>query len=185
MVDPSKFTNYNCSDKELEERFLFCIFVAGKPAFRTARQLEEFLNGTSKPLQKVFSMLDNNTLLKNLKKYGFGQYSKLERCFKELKKANLNLKTCSVDDLEKIHGIGPKTSRFFIVHTRPNQKLAILDVHVLRYLRENCNVKTPKTTPSKVAYKKIEQKFIEIAEKEKRDIAEFDLWIWNKYAIKS
>ena len=95
----------------------------------------------------------------------------------------MDLKTCTVEDLELIKGIGPKTARCFLIHSRPNQQLAGLDIHALRYLADQ-GYQVPKTTPTGKKYKEIEGWFIKEANKAGKDVATFDLEIWNKYRNK-
>jgi len=71
----------------------------------------------------------------------------------EIVKSNLDLATCSVSDLEKIRGIGPKTARMFVLCARPNQKLAVLDTHILSFMREELGINTPKILQTKNSIK--------------------------------
>ena len=43
MVNPSKITNYNLTDSELEEGLIFWICVAGKTAATIAKGVEKLL----------------------------------------------------------------------------------------------------------------------------------------------
>jgi thermostable 8-oxoguanine DNA glycosylase len=99
--------------------------------------------------------------------------------------SGIDLKTCTVDDLESIPGIGPKTARCFLIHSRPNQQLGALDTHILRYMREQ-GYDVPKSTPSSKKYKEVEKKWLklanEISKKTGKTLAEVDLDIWRKYA---
>jgi endonuclease III len=110
-----------------------------------------------------------------------GNYRKLERCFKELVQAqDLDLQTCTPDDLEKIHGIGPKTSRFFILWTRPGARYAALDVHILRWLRLNGYPDAPRSTPpGGPAYQRWEQIFLAEADARGLTARELDRQIWD------
>jgi len=115
-----------------------------------------------------------------MKRFGIGCYNHKAKAFRELLASKIDLKTCDVDDLERIAGIGPKTSRCFLLHSRPNQTYAGLDRHVLRYMRDQ-GFSVPKSTPTGAKYKKIEQEFIKIANKLGKSTSELDLEIWNKY----
>ncbi len=73
-----------------------------------------------------------------------------------------------------------KTSRFFITYSRPTNSHAILDTHILAWLK-NYYPQTPKATPSnKKEYLKYEQFFL--SECLKRNLApqELDLQIWKE-----
>ena len=112
------------------------------------------------------------------------------RSFLELSVAvgsdELDLRTCSADDLEKIHGIGMKTSRCFIIHSRPGARYAGLDTHILKHLKA-CGVENvPKSTPSsKKEYLRLEKEFLRIADLNNMTPAAYDLMIWNWFSVKS
>jgi hypothetical protein len=129
MIDPTNMTNYERDDWELEEMIFFCVCVAGKNAMTTARGLESFLSVASfaafvddeppwmpfKAIDWLFSHGINVAVL--LKDAGIGCYNHRAQTFRELIKSDFDLKTCTVDDLETVKGIGMKTSRFFILHS--------------------------------------------------------------------
>jgi thermostable 8-oxoguanine DNA glycosylase len=101
----------------------------------------------------------------------------------ELAQKGLDLSACSVSDLEAVRGIGPKTARCFLMHSRRNVRHAGLDTHVLKYMRE-MGFDVPKSTPAGRKYIEIESKFLEIADKSGMSVAEFDLKIWKGYSKK-
>jgi thermostable 8-oxoguanine DNA glycosylase len=175
---------YDRTQAELEEFILFTIAVAGKSAITTVQALDKFLQPAQKynlsPFDYIrFLSFDELTL--NIKKSGFGCYHNRTRYFKSIVDAHLNLETCSVEDLEQISGIGPKTARFFILFSRPNVQYAVLDVHLLSWLRDK-GYDVPKATPCGKKYLEIEQIFLNEAKKQDLPIVEFDLNIWNQKA---
>ena len=187
MIDPDDVTKYDRSEAQLEEWILFCCVVAGKTARVQAVALERFLQmePASTAFESVRKMIVKGRLLDNLKASKLGQYGKLERTFRELATLGINLYTCTAEDLEAIHGIGFKTSRFFIVHSRKNQPYAILDTHILRFLREHEGIDTPKSTPSSLPlYRRLEQAFLECATRRGKTVADLDLAIWKAYSHK-
>lgn len=183
--DPFDCTNFNRTDEELENFFVFCIFVAGKRADMTARKVNQMIedHNNKSALQIIREKLEDSpqALDTLLRKYKFGKYDLLLRCFKEA--VNLDLRKCSVSDLESVPAIGPKTARYFLVHSRANAQVAALDTHILRYMREVLKIDTPKTTPSGKKYIELEKKFIKHAQSLGTPIAELDLSIWKKYTI--
>jgi len=206
MVDPTNDTDYHRTDAELEEFLLFSISVAGKTASQIAIALERFFNFADQiimqqaktnnvkalmaeknkyntPFKAIKRLIEIEELENTIKISSLGQHGKLKKAFTELATVNFDLKTCSIDELETITGIGPKTSRFFILHTRPKQKIAVLDTHILKYIRQYVP-NAPKATPSKKRYNELEQWFIKHCATLKVDIAEYDLLIWNRYARK-
>lgn len=190
MVDPINFTNYNRNDNELQEAIIFGLLVAGKTALTTSRMLDALLRDFNHIGDTPFEILSHFELETAprlsvvLKDYGFGCYNMKAKGLYELVRSGLNLKTCTIDDLEKIRGIGMKTSRLFILHTRENAQCIPLDVHILHYLRDN-GYEVPKVTPNnKKKYLIIERICTQLARKEMKSCADWDLDIWNMYRTK-
>lgn len=190
MVNPFKITNYNRTNSELQEFLLFAIIVAGKTAYIQANKLELFLNTCRKDFKldnvepfQVLKILNSNKLLEQyIIDCKLGQYRKTIKAFLYLINNDLDLEKCTVDDLEKIPGVGPKTSRFFILHSR-KEKVAVLDVHILKWISNLGYNKVPKTTPSNPkVYKKLEQIFLDYCIENDKDPAQLDLEIWKTYA---
>jgi thermostable 8-oxoguanine DNA glycosylase len=203
MIDPTDVTKYDRTNAELEEFFLFCVVVAGKTAMVQARLLENFLQSLphpdASPFERIFSQaIRGQGLMGTLKASRLGQFNRLHKCFLEAiatfstdpllssicggSMCGRTLRDCTVEDLEGITGIGPKTARFFLLHTRENEKIAALDTHILHYMRDQ-GIDTPKGTPSKGAkYRALELKFVELAEASGMSVADFDLKIWRQYS---
>jgi thermostable 8-oxoguanine DNA glycosylase len=181
MVDPRNITRFDRTTAELEELMLFCVAVGGKTARVIAQALEEFLTAHpgSSPFDTIRRLQRDGGLDSAIRASRLGKHARLARAYAELVDGDFDLRVCSVDELETIHGIGPKTSRFFILHTRPNQQLAVLDTHILRYMRSRGFRNIPAATPTGRRYKEIEAKFLALAAREGRDPAEFDLAIWR------
>ena len=117
MIDPTIITNFNRTDQELQEFLLFCICVAGKTAWQIAKKVDDLirLSCLSNGEEDIFISLSKQYDLEGfLISRKIGNYKKHTRCFRELIKSNLDLKKCSVEDLENIHGIGPKTARYIL-----------------------------------------------------------------------
>ena len=194
MIDPYNITNYNRTKNELEEFLLFCIVVAGKTAYIQSKKLEEFLKSINtrlmmpeniSPIQSLKSADQHGILLQEIQKAKLGQYKKIYAAFKYLIENPIYLKMTWPYILEKVPGIGKKTSRFFLLHSDVNYKnrIAILDTHILKFIRENIDDKAPKSTPTNSnTYVLWEDKFIYWCEKNNKDVAEFDLEVWKSYA---
>lgn len=186
MIDPRYVTKYDRTEAELEEFWLFCLVVAGKTATTQARLLDGFLKnlgGTGTPFDKLQFEVDHGDLLDQLKMSRLGQFNRLKKAMEEsLTKLSGKLSTCTVTDLEAISGVGSKTARFFLLHTREKQNIAVLDTHVLRYLRDNGLTTQVGTPPAGPKYAAIEKIFIAEATKAKMTIADFDLHIWRTYS---
>lgn len=185
LIDPSDVINYSRTPEELELFFLFCCVVAGKTAKTQARLLNGFLNdlkGPISPFARIKTAHREGELLDKLRESRLGQYNRLNRTFVE--SLALDLQTCSVSDLEAIFGVGPKTARMFVMMSRPKQRYAALDTHVLKWLREN-NIPAPPTTPSSgPTYNRLEEEFLKLADAAKMEISEYDLMVWKKYSAK-
>jgi thermostable 8-oxoguanine DNA glycosylase len=188
MITPSTITNYNRTEEELEEFLMFAILVAGKGAEQQAKKLDEFLKRCmweqiGKPFDHLEFLIKRGWLDIQMREFKLGQYKRIGHAFKEILKFKGKLKIVSLEELESINGIGSKTARFFILHSRPNQKVAVLDTHILKWLR-SLGHEVPKATPSKKTYKIIEDIFLCIAEARKMSVADLDLHIWKSYANK-
>lgn len=183
MIDPTKITNFNATDNQLEEVILFWVLVAGKTAFIVSKALDNLLNGLegSTPFEKIRGVR-KNFLPDLLKDHGIGCYNLKAKALWELVHSNIDLRTCTVEDLENIYGIGAKTARCFLIHSRPDANCAGLDTHILKFLRaKGCTV--PKGTPSsRKQYQKLEKIFLEYVKESGKSISEFDLEVWNNYA---
>ena len=183
MIDPQNITDYNRTDDELEELLLFAAAVTGKTAVVIAKQLDNFLKygpAGKSPFEKVKWMVKNGKLDFYLRNSSIGQYTRLNKAYRQIVK--LKPRTCTVDDLEAVHGIGPKTARFYLLHSRRNQRIAALDTHMVRFLREKGYTNLMNTPSSRSKYAELEAIFITEADKAGKSVADFDLSIWNKYS---
>jgi thermostable 8-oxoguanine DNA glycosylase len=188
MIVPEKITDFNRTESELEEFLMFAILVAGKTAKTQAQKLEEFLStkidrgySNHSPFEYINALLIDNALMTEMKRHKLGQYNRLKTAFQGIVDFAYKLKTITVQDLESVKGIGPKTARFFILHSRKEAKVAVLDTHILKWLREQ-GYDAPKTTPSKKKYGLLEQLFLTEAWKRELSPADLDLTIWKSYA---
>lgn len=182
LVDPSDIIKYDRTVSELELFWLFCAVVAGKTATTQARLLDSFLQGLEggTPFDRIQRAERRGTLLAALKASSLGQYNRLHRLMVD--SLRFDLATCSVEDLETIHGVGPKTARMFVMMTRPDQEYAALDTHVLKHLRAN-GIDAPKATPPLgPTYRRLEQAFIALARSAKMAVADYDLAVWKQHS---
>lgn len=204
MIDPVNMTRYDLSSSQLEETILFSIFAANNNALKSAQYLETFLErlfldnldwlfrdnwSVLSPFESIRTWCEErehpqDDLRFIMKRIGIGKHGVKSRGVYEIAHSGLDLKTCSPDDLEKITGIGSKTSRFFILHTRRDVQCAALDTHILKYMRDH-GYDVPKNTPTGKKYKIIEQQFLDLANRSGKTVAEFDLDIWRNYSGRS
>ena len=193
-VDPYNITNYDRTKDELECFLLFCIVVAGKTAYIQARKLDEFLTSINKrlmmpehvnPFQSLKSAEQHGILMQEILKAKLGQYKKIYNGFKYITEHEYDLTRMTPDLLERIPGVGMKTSRFFLLHSDKNYKdiIAILDTHILKFIKENIDDRAPKSTPSiRVTYKYWEDLFLYWCQCNNKNVADFDLEVWKSYA---
>lgn len=185
MIDPTNITNFNRTQDELEEFLIFAILAAGKNAKVAARQLENMIKrrGKYSPLSFLGGMpldLLQMTLLGN----GVGCYKmKAKAIWCAARQLScVDLRQGKPETFEAIPGIGLKTSRFFILHSRAGANLAVLDTHILKGMA-SLGYQVPKATPSNTkVYRAIEQLFIQQAYIENKTPAELDLEWWLHYS---
>ena len=194
MIDPYNITKYDRTQNELEEFLLFCIVVAGKTAYIQSRKLDEFLTSLNKrlmmpenvyPFQSLKSANQHGILMEEILKAKLGQYKKIYNGFKYITEHEYDLTRMNPDLLERIPGVGMKTSRFFLLHSDINykDKIAILDTHILKFIKENIDDRAPKSTPTiRVTYKYWEDLFLYWCELNNKNVADFDLEVWKSYA---
>jgi hypothetical protein len=189
MIDPSNVTNFQRSLAELEEFWLFCTVVAGKTATTQARLLERFLNLLPEgetPFARIRAALAEEAtgsirFEDALRLSHLGQYTRLSKCFRD--SVRLDMRSCTIPDLEAIHGVGPKTARMYVMHSRPDQRVAALDTHVLKHLRANGYPDAPLVTPGNPRkYAQFEAAFLALSDASGKSVADFDLDVWKLYA---
>jgi thermostable 8-oxoguanine DNA glycosylase len=191
MITPTTITNYNRTEAELEEFLMFAILVAGKGAEQQAKKLDTFLTVANmlnqSPFEYIQDKLDGVGLSLDfiMRACKFGQYNRIGHAFREILKFKGKLKNVTIEELESISGIGSKTARFFILHSRPDANVAVLDTHILKWLSKQGYKNIPKATPAKKKYAEIERYFLAEAIFHDTTPADLDLTIWKSYATKA
>lgn len=181
--DPEQFDSlYNTkrTETELRQFLAFSIAVASKRANQTARAMDRLLAYGPDPFRLVWQYFQsafanemyfhgpnaNDKLAEWFKSLGFGCHEARSKAFLKLaialRNQDINLKTCSVDELEDCYGIGPKTARFYLLYSRPNQYLAALDVHVWKVVRDHFSNAPAKVPQLRKQYKYWEAKFLSL-----------------------
>lgn len=169
---------------ELQRRLLVAIIVAGKNADFAYRATDALLADCPVAvtpfiyLRGIYVRGGVVGLQRLCERSRTGNYGKMVRAIATLVASKLDLTRCTPADLEQVPGIGPKTSRFFILWTRPRYRCAALDVHVLRWLRAQGH-DAPKSTPqSRKVYARLEAAFLAEADKRGLGPRELDHQIW-------
>lgn len=183
MIDPFNITKYNRTKAELEEVLLFWVLAAGKKASRATKALQNFLGENVINPFDFIKTLSIEEIKDKMIRCGIGCYNSKSITFHQLANSNLDLQICSAEDLEKIKGIGMKTSRCFIIHSRENANYAGLDTHILKYMKQ-LGYEVPKSTPTGKRYLKIEKQFLDLVKSSGKTLAEYDLYIWSTFASK-
>ncbi len=206
LIDPSDVTKFDRTDAELELWWLFGTVVAGKTATTQARLLNELLLAMGQhvawahfkkttcdlsPFEIVRGALDcpkwrsserENVLQGFMRMVHLGQYNRLTKCWEQ--SLALDLRNDPVEALEAVHGIGPKTARMFLMHSRPEQRFAALDTHLLKHLKAR-GYDVPSATPSAgKRYVELEKAFLSLADAAGMTPADYDLQVWKQYAQK-
>lgn len=166
---------------DLQARLIYSMIVAGKAADFANQVIDRLLAGKPQgvlPFAWLRTLTDDQ-LEAALREARSGNYTKLTRGLRELVDARLDLVRCTPAELQTVHGIGPKTARFWILWTRPGARYAALDVHVLRWLRGK-GYDAPTSTPADPkTYDQLERAFIAEADQRGMTPRELDFAIWQ------
>jgi len=170
-------------ENNLLYKLIYSVIVAGKNAdFAYNVMAKLFPNGNIE--NEIKSWVHDDIVGQKVKEARTGNYTKIEKAIREIVEKDFNLETCTIEDLESISGIGPKTARFFMLWTRPDVRCAALDVHILRFLKE-MGYDAPRTTPpAGKKYKELEDAFIKEADRVGLTPAQLDSYVWCKGAGK-
>lgn len=201
MVNPNKITNYKLSTSALQEHAIFWLLVAGKTAKVISKRMKLVFNHLQElwirdhkhahqipvfPFDLIRDLASrrrgSDWLAIILKQYGIGCHGVKAKGMIQLARAAINLRKCPPEALEAICGIGMKTARCFILHSRRNAQCSGLDTHLLHLLRD-LGFDVPRSTPgSRKKYLDIEHLFLEIVSRTTKTPAELDLLIWRVYS---
>ncbi len=171
----------------LESKLIYSAVVAGKSARFADGVLDRLMRlvidgGHGWPMAAVRTWVQEGDLGGVLRACRSGSYRRLTRCLDEL--SQLDLATATVEVLEGVHGIGPKTARFWVMWTQPGARYAALDTHILKYLR-SLGHDAPKSTPQAgPVYRRLEQIFLAQADMLGKTPRELDYEVWDWYAGK-
>jgi len=188
---------YDGTDDQLQQFLLLACVVAGKTAATQQKKLESFLVHVWREVPQAttcfqaLQAIDDSLLLEYLVLVKMGQYNRLKLLIRALVTAEqnnyLNLRTCSAQDLEAFKGLGPKTARFFLLYTRRDIRVAVLDTHILRWMQDNQQKlllppghSIPKSTPSGKRYAELETAFLGYCESNNLKLSDFDFELWKK-----
>jgi hypothetical protein len=192
FLNPQEITDYSRGLYQLEWFWIFSLFVAGKKSETALAACDRFccelerMNCRfrldvipSHPLS-IINQINDEDLESALRKSRSGQYGRLVKALRQ--SAGFFLWSMTLEAIEKISGCGPKTARFFLLHSDPNIRCMPLDRHILKWMSSVLKIPgVPVDTPSSPkAYAKWEQTALALVDWifPAKTIAEADLLIW-------
>jgi Helix-hairpin-helix motif len=199
MIDPYALQG-RWTRNRLEEWILFGICVANKPADPTAVKVDAVLKSiyatleaagypsllrklpSYTPFELVRVAIYLGLLRSVLEKHRVGQYTRIERAFREVVAKIPNAMQTSVAELETVNGIGPKTARMIMLYYKPETACVPLDTHILKWLRAQ-GYDAPVGTPSGKKYLELEAIFVKEAAKRRMSVKDLDTKVWKMYAL--
>ena len=151
MIDFANLPIYSKEEKYLQEFFMFSICVANKSAATIAPRIDKLVKSLDGMPFDILGKKKASTIQSMLKNLGIGCYKLKGQGIKEaacaVSNGDLSLQNSTLEELEKINGVGLKTSRFFVVHSRPNAHHAVIDTHLLKFLKSKGH-DVPEQTPT-------------------------------------
>ena len=188
MINPAEVTNYNRTQSELEEFILFCINVAGKKSAIEAPKLEVFIERAKNitkettPFNCIRKLIKLDRLNEIMHWAKLSPYSQRFNSYVSVVTIK-DLQTVTLNRLLQVPGIGLKTARFFLSHSREDFDEPMLDTHILRFLRDQGYADAPKSTPTNEnTYHYFANIFKNIARQLGKSVTDLDLEIWKQYS---
>jgi endonuclease III len=192
IQDPLKPNEESLVFRSREAFLIFCVMVAGKNGKRTVTVCEKLLEGCRseyhyeegklRPFAYLRELIGRGGLHDRLVEIRCGQYGRIARALIAIVDKKIDADDTSVEQLEEIPGIGPKTSRYFMMRAH-GQEHAALDTHVLKWLRRQGWKRAPKSTPGSMkVYRELENAFIMEAHNRGLTPDELDVKVWEHYA---
>jgi hypothetical protein len=188
IITDENLVNFSRSLEELQLFWLYCGFSvmrSRKPA-QTAltRLLDDGIGDL--PFDRLSQLANTGKLRKSLESTRIGGWDRLEGFVRHTAEGGLDLEHGKVEDFEAIHGIGLAKARFFLLCTRENARVAVLDRHILQFLRDQGYPEVPESTPkSRKVYTSLEGYFLQEAERSGIQPAQFNLEQWRRRATRA
>ena len=179
---------YDMTPDQLEQFLVFGKSVAGKRSAIQAPMIERFMtdlldkHGGTSPLAALQKAAQEPGGIEELvRKHKFSPYESSIPFLKHLAENRIpDLRNITEEELQNIPHIGPKTARFFKMHTDATRANNVaLDTHILSWLRDNGFGDAPKSTPQDPAtYQLWSDKFRDAAKELGTTPNDLDLRIW-------
>lgn len=193
-VDLANPIRVDWDDTRLQAFLIFSVVVAGKNSAVFDQKVRAFLapafDREVLPFEYLAELKAAGKLRQRIEEFKLGNYTKHTRCFEAFAEGKIDVRCCTLADLEAIEGISFKTSRFWMMYVRPGMEVAALDTHILWWMRQ-LGYRVPKSTPSggrradgtrnSWLYRAIELLFIEEAKARGLTPTELDyhIWMWR------
>jgi thermostable 8-oxoguanine DNA glycosylase len=173
---------FDRSQAELQQYILTCILTAGQKAEfaeQKANDLTADIPEGKLPCQVLVAKDDLDGYLRSRRT---GKYRYLGQAIRRI--AELDLTTATEQELRSVPGISFKTARIFLLRSRQGAPHAALDVHTLRFLRENSAMAVPDKAPSsECEYLKLEAELLRLFSEKYPGLtpSQADGVVWNSY----
>lgn len=183
--------DYDRTDAELQGFLMFSAAVAGKNADTTIVAVRKLLRAIGaddgftpfEAVRRYTRLYGCEEFKGRIRESGMGCFTSRCKSFLSMAHSELDLRACTREQLCSLHGIGFKTASMFILFTRRDAgNIAILDVHILRWLHNERNFSdVPLQTPANIgAYERVEKLFVREYHRSgfEGTLAEFDYHLW-------
>lgn len=117
-----------------------------------------------------------------LLKHKMGQYDRLSRVIFILNQIGEGLNQILFNELVAIKGIGPKTAAFFLLHSRREANIPVIDTHICKYMAtKGIEMKVTSSLNKYMANAELVKKAI-MEDFPNKYLAEADLYLWTKFS---
>jgi|SRR5262245_22128702 len=178
LVEPTRLTNYQRSSDELEALVIYSVMAWGREASRAQRAVSVLLDhcpAGASPFDRIRAALAAGTLRAAIESTRIGDYAKRTRAL--VRAVEHDPRTVDVDTLSSC--VGLKSARLVILHSRADASCAVLDRHVLAYLRDlGYHVPERDTPRNPRRYATLERYVLAECQRQGRHPAELDLTTW-------
>jgi N-glycosylase/DNA lyase len=170
----------NLSEEKIYQEFLFCLLTPQSQAQRCWSAVLELSNLSEFTQSSVSKILKSKTRFHNTKTKRILQAPKTFEKIKPLLQNQKDIKSLRNSISKEVNGYGLKESSHFLRNIGfSNNKIAILDRHILKNLHSQKLIPEPKIKSQK-NYLEIEEIFLDYAKSLKIPADELDLILWSK-----
>lgn len=189
LFNPRSPFCFSATMREQYHLLTFCAMVAGKSAMPAARKLTDLMR-RSPELDYESIILSGNRVNedqidKSLRLARTGKYKLLTRYFDHMQSCpvftNILYSASYRFILLSVPGIGLKSASMFLAYTNPSARVAILDVHILKFLA-SLGYSVPASSPQDHGtYAQVEHLFLLHADRLNVRPWVLDIFLWRRY----